>query len=185
LVLALTATIYNFDVELADADRHVYESLALRVARHPSESEEYLVARVLAYLLEYTEGIEFSRGVSDPEDPAIAVRDLTGRVRTWIDIGAPDAARLHKASKAADRVVVYTHKEPAQFLKQLAGEKIHRADDLELYALDRGLVSALVERLERRVAFSVSIAERELFVSIGRDTLTGRVVPLARTDYAS
>jgi len=182
LVLALTSTIYNFDVELADEDRHVYESLALRVARHPSESEEYLVARLLAYLLEYTEGIEFSRGVSDPEDPTIAVRDLTGKVRTWIDIGTPDAARLHKASKAAERVAVYTHREPAQFLKQLAGAKIHRADALELYALDRGLVSALVERLERRVAFSASIAERELFVSIGSDTLTGRVVPLAIAD---
>ena len=178
LVLALTSTIYNFDVELADADRHVYESLALRVARHPSESEEYLVARVLAYLLEYGEGIEFSRGVSEPDDPTIAVRDLTGRVRTWIDIGTPDAARLHKASKAAGRVVVYTHKEPSQFLKQLAGAKIHRADALELYAIDRGLVSALVGRLERRVAFSLSIAERELYLSIGSDNLTGRVVPL-------
>jgi uncharacterized protein YaeQ len=63
--MALTATIYNFEIELADADRRVYESLALRVARHPSESEEYLVTRVLAYVLELTEGIEFSRGVSD------------------------------------------------------------------------------------------------------------------------
>jgi uncharacterized protein YaeQ len=176
--LTLNATIYNFDVELADADRQVYESLALRVARHPSESEEYLVARLLAYLIEYCDGIVFSRGVSDPEDPTIAVRDLTGALRTWIDIGTPDAARLHKASKAAPRVVVYTHKEPAQFLKQLAGERIHRAAALELYAIDRGVISALVERLERRVAFSLSIAERELFVSIGSETLTGRVVPL-------
>ena len=176
--MALTATIYNFDIELADADRHVYESLALRVARHPSESEEYLVARVLAYLLEYVEGIAFSRGVSEPESPTLAVRDLTGAITTWIDIGTPDAERLHKASKAADRVVVYTHKDPSQFLKQLAGAKIHRAERLELYALDRVLVSALVSRLERRVAFSLSVAERELYVSIGSDTLTGRVVQL-------
>src|SRR5918999_2002196 len=123
--MALGATIYNFDIELADTDRNVYESLALRVARHPSESEEYLVARLLAYLLEYTEGIEFSRGVSDPDEPAIVVRDLTGAISTWIEVGTPDAARLHKASKAARRVAVYTHKDPAQFLKQLAGEKIH------------------------------------------------------------
>ncbi len=99
--MALTATIYNFDIELADTDRDVYESLALRVARHPSESEEYLVTRVLAYLLEFAEGIEFSRGVSDPDEPTIAIRDLTGTIGTWIDIGTPDAARLHKASKAA------------------------------------------------------------------------------------
>jgi uncharacterized protein YaeQ len=179
--VALNATIYNFDIELADTDRHVYETLSLRVARHPSESEEYLVARVLAYLLEYEEGIEFSRGVSDPDEPAIWIRDLTGAMTVWIDIGTPDAARLHKASKAAGRVAVYTHKDPAQFLRQLEGEKIHRADALELNAIDRGLVAALVSRLERRVAFSVSVTDRELFVSIGQDTLTGSIVRLSRT----
>lgn len=178
--MALTATIYNFDVELADADRRVYESLALRAARHPSESAEYLVARVLAYLLEFDEGIEFSRGVSDPDQPAIAIRDLTGGLQTWIDIGTPDAARLHKASKSAPRVAVYTHKDPSQFLRQLAGEKIHRADALELYAIDRALVAALVARLERRMTFSVSITDRELYLSIGGDNLTGGVVRLNR-----
>ena len=176
--MALGATIYNFDVELADTDRNVYDSLALRVARHPSESEEYLVARLLAYLLEYAEGIEFSRGVSDPDEPAIAVRDLTGAIKAWIDIGTPDAARLHKASKAAARVAVYTHKDPAQFLKQLAGERIHNADALEIYAFDRAFISALVERLERRVAFSLSITDRELYLSIGADNLTGSVTRL-------
>ena len=177
--MALTATIYNFDVELADSDRGVYESLALRMARHPSESEEYLVTRLLAYLLEYAEGIDFSRGVSEPEEPALFVRDLTGAITTWIDIGTPDAARLHKASKSGARVVVYTHKNPEQYLKQLAGEKIHRGGDLELYAVDRTLIAALVERLDRRVGFSVSINDRELYLSIGSDTLTGAVTRLS------
>jgi uncharacterized protein YaeQ len=177
--MALTATIYNFDVELADSDRGVYESLAVRMARHPSESEEYLVARLLAYLLEYAEGIEFSRGVSEPELPAIFLRDLTGTITTWIDIGTPDAARLHKASKVAARVAVYVHKNPEQYLKQLAGEKIHRAGALELYAIDRVLIAAMVARLERRIGFSVSITDRELYVSIGADTLNGAVMRLA------
>jgi len=176
--MALTATMYNFDIELADADRRVYESLALRVARHPSESAEYLVTRVLAYVLEFAEGIEFSRGVSDPEEPALAVRDLTGAITTWIEIGTPDAARLHKASKAAARVVVYTHKDPDRFLRRLAGERIHRAAALDLYAIDRGLIAALTARLERRVAFSLSVTDRELYVSIGTDTLTGTVTRL-------
>ena len=178
--MALTATIYNFEVELADNDRHVYESLALRVARHPSESEEYLVARLIAYLLELSPGIEFSRGVSSPEEPAIAIRNLTGAIVAWIDIGTPDAERLHKASKLAARVAVYTHKEPTQFIKQLAGKRIHNAEALELYAVDRAFVSALVARLERRVAFSLSVHERELFVSIGAEQITGRVVRLRR-----
>src|SRR5204863_3483828 len=110
--MALTATIYNIQIDLADTDRGVYEALDLRVARHPSESEEYLIARVLAYALEYAEGIEFSRGISDPDEPTIAVRDLTGAFKAWIEIGTPDAARLHKASKASPRVAVYTHKDP-------------------------------------------------------------------------
>jgi uncharacterized protein YaeQ len=178
--MALGATIYNFDIDLADSDRGVYESLALRVARHPSESEEFLVTRLLAYLLEHKEGIEFSRGVSDPDEPTIAIRDLTGTITDWIDVGTPDAARLHKASKSAGRVVVYTHKDPAQFLKQLDGERIHRADALELYAVDRVFVAALVARLDRRLAMSVSITDRELYVSVGADNLTGHVVRLSR-----
>jgi uncharacterized protein YaeQ len=178
--MALGATIYNFDIELADTDRHVYESLALRVARHPSESEEYVIARLLAYLLEFADGIGFSRGVSDPDEPTIAVRDRTGAITAWIDVGTPDAARLHKASKAAGRVVVYTHKDPTQFLKQLAGERIHHAEALELYAIDRLLVSALVARLERRVAFSLSVTDHELYLSIGAENLTGAIVRLNR-----
>lgn len=176
--MALTATIYNFDVDLSDNDRSVYESVALRVAQHPSESEEYLVARLLAYLLEYTEGIAFSRGVSEPDEPTIAVRDLTGAISAWIEIGTPDSARLHKASKSGARVVVYCHKEGAQWLKGLAAAGILRADALELYAMDRGLIAQLVSRLDRRMSFSVSITDRELYVSIGDANLTGVVTRL-------
>jgi uncharacterized protein YaeQ len=174
--MALTATIYTFDVELADADRGVYETLVLRVARHPSETEEYLVTRVLAYCLEHAEGIGFSKGLSDPEDPAIAVRDLTGAIRVWIDIGAPDAARLHKASKAAARVVVYTHKDPAQLLRQWSGERIHRAGELELHAIDRALIAELSARLARRMAFTLSVTGRHLYVAIDGEALDGVVL---------
>lgn len=174
--MALTSTVYTLDIDLADSDRGVYETLALRVARHPSESDDYLVGRLLAYCLEYTEGIGFSRGgLSEPDEPPIAIRDLTGRLQAWIDIGSPDAARLHKASKLAPRVAVYMHRDPGQFLRNLAGERIHRVEALELYALDRLLVSALAARLERRMAFALSINERELYLSIGDDTLTGLV----------
>ena len=113
--------------------------------------------------------------MSDPDEPALSVRDLTGTIRSWIEIGAPDAARLHKACKAAPRVAVYTHKDPAQWLRNLAGERIHRAEALELYAVDRALIAALVARLNRRMAFSLSINDRDLFLSIGTDILTGAV----------
>jgi uncharacterized protein YaeQ len=180
--MATGATVYNFDIDLADADRGVYETLALRVARHPSESEEFLVTRVLAYAIEFTEGIAFSTGgLSDPDEPALAVRDLTGALRAWIEIGNPDAARLHKASKGSPRAVAYSHKDSDRWLARLAGERIHRAEDVEVYVIDPALVTSLAARLNRRMAFALSISERELFISVGADTFTGRVTrkPLA------
>ena len=113
--MALGATMYVFDVRLADADRGVYETLTIRAARHPSESAEFLVTRLLAYCLEYTEGIAFSKGLSEPDDPAISVRDLTGALQTWIEVGVPDAARVHKAAKAAPKVTIYPHRDVEQY----------------------------------------------------------------------
>jgi uncharacterized protein YaeQ len=173
--VALTATIHHFTVRLSDVDRGVYQTLELKAARHPSESEEYLVTRVLAYCLEYAEGIAFSRGLSQPDEPAIAVRDLTGTLRTWIEVGSPDAARLHKAAKAAPRVAVYTHKDPAQLLRSLDGERIHRAEALELYALGGDFVAALVKRLQRRNQLDLSVSDRHVYATIGGETLSGEV----------
>ncbi|NUO65736.1 MAG: YaeQ family protein [Gemmatimonadaceae bacterium] len=173
--MALSATIYTFDIQLANVDRGVYETLALKVARHPSETEEYLLTRVLAYCLEYTEGIAFSRGLAEPDQPAVAVRDLTGAIRSWIEIGAPDAARLHKASKASPRVAVYTHRDPAQLVRALSGERIHKAEAVELYAVDRALLAELVPLLERRVAMELSITEGHLFVTMNGRTSGGTV----------
>ena len=175
MTVALTATIHNFDIQLAHVDRGVYETLALRVARHPSETEEYLLTRVLAYCLEYTEGIAFSKGLAEPDEPALAVRDLTGALRAWIEVGAPDAARLHKASKAAPRVAVYMHRDPVNFVRQLAGERIHRAAELELLAVDRELLAGLVRHLDRRVSLELSVTDGDIYATVGGETFSGRV----------
>jgi uncharacterized protein YaeQ len=174
--MALTATIYNFDIQLADVDRGVYETLAFKVACQPSETEEYLMSRVLAYCLEYAEGIAFSKGIAEADVAALEVRDLTGALQVWIDVGAPDATRLHKASKAAPRVAVYTHREPRHLMQALTGERIHRAAELELYAIDRPLIDELVARLDRRNKWALSVTERHLYVTIGDETLEGDVV---------
>jgi len=178
--MALGATVYNFDIDLSDADRGVYETLALRAARHASESDEYLVARVLAYCLEYTDGIAFSPGgLSEPDAPPLAVRDLTGALAAWIDIGTPDAARLHRASKLAPRVAVYVHKDPAQWLRSVAGTRIHRGDAIEVWAFERPFIAALSARLERRTAFTLSVSDRELYVSFSDATLSGGLTRLS------
>jgi uncharacterized protein YaeQ len=174
--MALTATIYNFDIELANVDRNVYETLALRVAQQPSETEEYLLTRVIAYCLEYAEGIAFSRGIAEPDEPPLSIRDLTGALKLWVELGAPDAARMHKASKAAPRVAIYTHKDPQQLLRQYAGERIHRAEEVELYAVDRELLAELIARLDRRMSFQLSVMEGHLYFTIDGDAVDGAVV---------
>ncbi|HZS61216.1 MAG TPA: YaeQ family protein [Gemmatimonadaceae bacterium] len=173
--MALSSTVYTFEIDLSDVDRNVYTPLSIRVARHPSETEEYLVTRVLAYCLEYAEGITFSAGLAEPDMPALTVRDLTGALRVWIEIGAPDAARLHKASKAAPRVVVYTHKNAPLLVRQWAGESIHRAAALEVYGFDHELIDSLAAHLERRMAFSLTITDRQMYASVASETITGAV----------
>jgi len=173
--MALTATLYNFEVNLSNVDRGVYESIAFKAAQQPSETDDFLIARVLAYALEFTDGIGFSGGIAEADQPAIFVRDLTGALRAWIDIGVPDAPRLHRASKAAPRVAVYTHKDPRTLVKALEGQRIHRVEALELYALDRGVIAALVERLDRRMRFDLSVTEGHLYVTVGDDSIDGAV----------
>ena len=170
--MALGATMYVFNVDLADSDRGVYETLEIRAAQHPSEAPDYLLTRVLAYCLEYTDGIGFSKGLSDPDEPTVFVRDLTGALQLWIEIGTPDAERVHRASKAAPRVVIYCHKDAELLASKLAGEKIHRMEALELYAIDRAFLAELVRKLDRRMNFTLTVAERHLYLTVGDETLS-------------
>lgn len=168
--MALTATIYNLAVELSDVDRGVYETLDLRVARQPSETAEYMLMRVLAYCLEYEEGIEFTQGVAAGDEPAVLVRDLTGRITAWIEVGMPDAERLHRGSKAAERAALYTHRDLRQVLENLAGKKIHRAAEIPIYTFDRAFVDDLAAAIDRRTELTLSITERQLYAGIGQQT---------------
>ncbi|GAB2565373.1 YaeQ family protein [Leucobacter ruminantium] len=166
--MAIGATIHTFEVQLADVDRGVYEEFSLRAARHPSETEAFMVTRVLAYCLEYEEGIAFGAGgISSTEEPAVLVRDLTGSVTAWIEIGAPEAQRLHFGSKLADRVAVYTHRDPAKLLASWEGKTIHRAEDIVLRSFDQGFIDGAVAALARRNAVSVSVTEGQLYLELG------------------
>jgi uncharacterized protein YaeQ len=174
-LVALSSTIHQFNVQLSHVDRGVYETLELRVARHPSESEDFMCARVLAYCLEHQEGLAFSKGLADADQPALEVRDLTGTLLAWIEVGAPDAARLHRASKAARRVAVYTHRDVERYWASLAGEHIHRADTLELCGIAGAPLATLVARLERRTSFDLSVAEDVMYLTIGGEVVEGTV----------
>ncbi len=173
--MAAGALIHTFAVQLADVDRGIYDELALRVARHPSETAAYMVTRVLAYCLEYEEGIAFSEGISATDEPAMLVRDATGSITAWIEVGAPDAERLHRGSKLADRTTIYTHRDPAKLLPQWAGKKIHRAEAITLHSFDAGFVDDAAAVLERRNTLSLSVTENQLYLELNGTTLSSAV----------
>src|SRR5687767_15095324 len=132
--MAQTATVYNLSIDLADIDRGVYQKLDLRVARQPSETIEYMLMRVLAYWLEYGDGITMTEGVAAGNEPAVLIRDLTGRITAWIEVGMPDVERLHRGIKLAGRAAVYTHRDWRKLLAQLSSANIHRLADVPVYA---------------------------------------------------
>lgn len=147
--MALNSVIYRFKIKLSDVDRGIYETLELRVAKHPSESDIFLFTRVIAYALNVQEGIEFTGGISSPDDPAIWVKDLTGVILLWIDIGSPSARRLHKAAKASKAVRIYGHRDPESYLKDIAGEEIYKRDSIELFSFPVAFLNTLVPTLQR------------------------------------
>lgn len=179
--MAAGATIHTFTVTLADVDRGVYEDLPLRVARHPSETDVYMLTRVLAYALEYEEGIAFTEGISSTDEPAIVVRDATGALTAWIEVGAPDAARLHEGSMKAGRVAVYTHRDPGKLVAAWEGKRIHRGSEIPVYSFDRGFVEAASAIIERRTTMSLSVTERHLYLELNGQTFSSDIhsVPAA------
>lgn len=164
--MAIGAIIHTFTVHLANVDRGVYEELSLRVARQSSETDAYMLTRLLAYCLEYEEGIVFSEGIAAGDEPAVLVRDATGRVTAWIEVGAPDATRLHFGSKLADRAAVYTHRDPVKVLAGWKGKTIYRADDISLYSFDRGFVEDASGALERRNTMTLSVTEGQAYLEL-------------------
>ncbi|MCB9616272.1 MAG: YaeQ family protein [Sandaracinus sp.] len=171
--MALGATIHRFSIELSDVERSVYESLDLRVAQHPSETPRRMIARVLAYALQHEEGIDFGRGLSATDDPAVWVRDPAGDVRVWIEVGQPSPERLHRASKAAGRTVVYAYADPTPWLRELDKATVHRREALELWVLPPSLLDALEAALERHERWSLTVSEGTLYLTRGEATFEG------------
>jgi len=174
--MALPATMRRFEITLADSDRDLYETLDLRVAQHPSESERYLVARVLARALEHTDGLDFSKGgVSDDAEPALVQRDLRGDLRAWIEIGSPTPDRLHKATKASPRVAVYTWKSAQALVEAIRERGVHKAETIELTALAPEWLDAIAATLDRVNRWELSVAGGAVYLTINGTLFEGAV----------
>lgn len=164
--MAIGATIHTFTVQLADVDRGIYDELSVRTAQQSAETAAFLLTRVLAYCLEYEEGIALSEGIAAADEPAVFVRDLTGQLTAWIEVGAPDAARLHHGAKLTGRVSVYTHRDPQKVAAAWAGKRIHRGDEILLHSFDPGFIDQATSALERRSEMTVSVTERRLYLDL-------------------
>ncbi len=172
--MALTATVYHLQVALSDVDRGVYEALDLRLARHPSETMRFLLTRLVAYCLCYEEGIAFSKaGLSTAEEPAITIRDATGVLLAWIDVGAPSAERLHKASKAAERVVLFTSADLTLLRREAASRPIHRLSEIAVYHLSTSFLDALESVVDRNTKLELVRSDGQLYATIDGKVLEG------------
>lgn len=173
--MAQPSDLYRFDIELSDVDRGVYEALELRVARHPSEAPPFLLSRVLAYALHTTEGVGFSQGLCVPDEPAVFVRDLTGALTTWIEVGQPSAERLHRATRACPHVVVYTYKEPSLLVRALEKERVHRKEEVDIVAVPPAFLDDVARDLERRNRWTLVRQDDVVLLTTATGTYEGRL----------
>jgi len=177
--MALKATIYKADLQIADLDRNYYADHALTLARHPSETDERLMVRVLMYALHAQEGIAFTRGLSEADEPEIWVKDLTGQIRLWIDIGQPDEARLRKASGRAEQVIAVCYSSNCALWWKSLETRLARLKNLRVLQLPVATSQALAALATRTMRLQCLVQDGEVWMS----TDTTRVrVELKRLD---
>lgn len=171
--MALRATIYKADLHVADSDRHYYDSHALTIARHPSETDERMMVRMLAFALHAREGLAFTRGLSDTDEPDVWLKDLTGAIDLWIEVGQPDERRILKACGRANEVVVYCYGGHASTVWwEGIRNKLARARNLRVVYLPTEQTRQLADLAERTMDVHVNIQDSTAFVSADRGQVT-------------
>lgn len=177
--MALRATIHKALLSVADLERGHYADHSLTLARHPSETEERLMVRLLAFALHADERLAFGRGLSDEDDPDLAIRDDTGALRLWIEVGLPDERWVRKAASRAQEVVLlaYGGSKAEQWWKQQSGA-LMRFDHLRVLQCDEAGTRALAGLIERTMNLSCTIQDGECLVSDGERSATVRLSQL-------
>jgi uncharacterized protein YaeQ len=177
--MALPSTIHRASIQLSHVDRDIYESVQTTIARHPSETAERLVARLLAYALFFEPGLAFTKGVGAGDEPALWVIGADGRVVTWIEVGLPDPDRLIKASRHSGRVVLLAcspsrSRWMEQYLATLAV-----IPNITILCLDQLFLNTLAASLRRSIAWSLTITEGSLYLGVDGETLESAITLLS------
>jgi uncharacterized protein YaeQ len=168
--MALPSTVYRVTIQLSDVDRGVYETIQTTVARHPSETEERLIARLLAYLLFFEPELVFSRGISATDEPDIWVKGPDGRVLLWVEVGLPEAERIIKASRHAERTALIVCGRTVQLWEQQHLPKLETIQNLSVISFDQTFITCLTARLDRSISWDATISDGILYVNIGKET---------------
>ncbi|MGE0557792.1 MAG: YaeQ family protein [Burkholderiales bacterium] len=169
--MALNATIFKADLTVTDMDRGHYATHALVLARHPSETDERMMVRLLAFALNAGEALAFGRGLSDEEEPALWEKDLTGAIRLWIEVGLPDEKSVRRACGRADQVRVYAYGRNAERWWQDAHSALARPDNLTVMALPPAATQALAELAQRTMQIQCTVQDGTAWITDGARTV--------------
>lgn len=170
--MALKATICKAGLHIADMDRHYYGDHALTIARHPSETDERMMVRVLAFALNAHEHLAFGKGLSETEEPDLWQKDLTGAIEHWIEVGQPDEKRLLRAAGRADRVSVYAYGNRADVWWKNVADRLARARNLAVWRIPGDAVAALEKLADRTMQLQCTVQEGQLYFSNAKETVT-------------
>ena len=163
--MALKATIYKAELQIVDMDRNVYADHALTIARHPSETDERMMARVLAYALNAQEGIAFTKGLFDVDEPEVWVKSLTDEITLWIDLGQPDEARIRRACSRAEQVVVLCYSSSCDVWWKQIASKLTRLTNLTVLQLPAETSQALAQLAERTMRLQCMVQDGEIWIN--------------------
>lgn len=165
--MALKPTIYKVKVSLSDLNREVYDSLSLTIAKHPSETSERMMARLLAFCLNSSEQLEFCKGLSDTDEPDLWAKTLSGEIDLWIEVGEPGADRLKKASRLAKQLIVYCFNSKSDTWWQLESSKLSQLP-ITVIQFPWHQIQAMATQVERTMDISVTITSDSAFVATGQ-----------------
>jgi uncharacterized protein YaeQ len=169
--MALKATIYKAEIQIADMDRHYYQDHALTLARHPSETDERMMVRLLAFILNASETLAFSRGLSADDEPDVWQKDLTGAIELWIEVGQPDEKRILKACGRAGKVIVYSYSSNSSIWWNQISNRVERAKNLTVINLPAHISTALGKLAQRNMQLQCTIQDGQTWITANGETV--------------
>jgi uncharacterized protein YaeQ len=175
--VALKATIFKAELQMADLDRGYYQTHTLTIARHPSETDERMVVRIIAFALNAGDELVFAKGLSSEDEPDLWRKDLTGAIAQWIEVGQPDEKRIRRACGRAAQVLVITYGgRVADLWWAQNAAALQRNDNLTVITLAVDETRALAARVSRNMQIQCTLQEGELWMIIDGENL--RVTPV-------